>query len=86
MQDFDGLENMADSARSSKSRFPGGVWKLYEFYQAVSKPVGLSAILRFEREPFSIAAVGQGPPTINNRPNCDGSGIFELRPDRAWVW
>jgi hypothetical protein len=39
-QDFDGLEHAADTARSNKSRFPGGPWKLYFFYDAVSKPSG----------------------------------------------
>ena len=37
-QDFDGLEHAADTARSNKSRFPGGPWKLYVFYEALSKP------------------------------------------------
>jgi hypothetical protein len=37
-QDFDGLENAAATARSTKSRFPGGPWKLYVFYDAISKP------------------------------------------------
>jgi hypothetical protein len=39
-QDFDGLEHAADTARSNKSRFPGGPWKLYFFYDAISKPSG----------------------------------------------
>lgn len=39
-QDFDGLEHAADMARSTKSRFPGGPWKLYVFYDSVGKPVG----------------------------------------------
>jgi hypothetical protein len=39
-QDFDGLEHAADIARSNKSRFPGGPWKLYVFYDAISKPSG----------------------------------------------
>lgn len=39
-QDFDGLEHAAEIARSSKSRFPGGTWKLYIFYDSVSKPLG----------------------------------------------
>jgi len=39
-RDFDGLEKAADSARSNKSRLPGGAWKLYNFYQTVSKPSG----------------------------------------------
>jgi hypothetical protein len=39
-QDFDGLEHAADMVRSKKSRFPGGTWKLYVFYEAVSKPSG----------------------------------------------
>ena len=38
-KDFDGLEHAADMARSNKSRFPGGPWKLYVFYDSVGKPV-----------------------------------------------
>jgi hypothetical protein len=38
--DFDGVEHAADIARSNKSRFPGGPWKLYVFYDTISKPVG----------------------------------------------
>src|ERR1700720_85111 len=34
-QDFDGLEHAADMARSNKSRFSGGPWKLYVFYDSV---------------------------------------------------
>jgi len=39
-EDFDGLEHAADSARARKGRFPGGVWKLYTFYDAISQPPG----------------------------------------------
>jgi hypothetical protein len=41
-QDFDGLDRAADMARSTKSRFPGATWKLYDFYDSVSKPSGVS--------------------------------------------
>ena len=37
-RDFDGLEHEADMARSSKSRFPGGPWKLYDFYDTLGQP------------------------------------------------
>ena len=37
---FDQLDHTADLARSNKSRFPGGVWKLYIFYDELSAPVG----------------------------------------------
>ena len=35
---FDKLEEIAAEARSNKSRFSGGVWKLYCFYQGLSMP------------------------------------------------
>jgi hypothetical protein len=34
---FDKLEGIADSARASKARFLGGPWKLWVFYQALSR-------------------------------------------------
>src|SRR6266496_5201439 len=37
-RDFEGLEKNAENARSNKSRLPGGAWKLYDFYDLVSKP------------------------------------------------
>jgi len=36
-EDFAALDKMADEARSSKSRFPGGGWKLFTFYVAMQK-------------------------------------------------
>jgi hypothetical protein len=42
-KDFAGLEKAADSARSNKSRLPGGTWKLYDFYDTISKPWNGSA-------------------------------------------
>jgi len=38
--DFDALEKEADSVRRSKSRFLGGTWNLYVFYQGVEAPFG----------------------------------------------
>ena len=38
--DFSRLEKAADKARSDKSRFPGGIWKLYVFYEGVTAPLG----------------------------------------------
>jgi len=38
--DFDALEKEADSVRRNKSRFPGGVWKLYVFYEGLEGPFG----------------------------------------------
>jgi hypothetical protein len=37
---FADLDAAADSARVSKERFAGGVWKLFVFYEGVSSPVG----------------------------------------------
>jgi len=36
-EDFDKLDRAADSVRSSRARFPGGVWKLYIFYEAITQ-------------------------------------------------
>ena len=36
-EDFAELDKMADAARSSKARFPGGGWKLSRFYEALDK-------------------------------------------------
>jgi hypothetical protein len=40
---FAQLEEIADAARSQKSRFPGGVWKLHSFYAVVQGPGSLTA-------------------------------------------
>jgi tetratricopeptide (TPR) repeat protein len=37
-EDFAKLEQISAEARASKSRFSGGVWKLYMFYEAVAVP------------------------------------------------
>ncbi len=37
---FDDLDCIADSARSQKTKFPGGMWKLHILYQGLSKPQG----------------------------------------------
>ena len=46
--DFDGLEDTADRARSSKSRFAGGVWKLFVFYDTLAQPVQGKAATELE--------------------------------------
>ena len=39
--DFAGLDEIADAVRASKTRFPGGGWKLTRFYEALnSRPAG----------------------------------------------
>jgi hypothetical protein len=38
-KNFDQLEKAAHEARASKSRFPGGIWKLYIFYEGVTNPI-----------------------------------------------
>jgi hypothetical protein len=42
-RDYDGLEQEARDARANKTRFKGGVWKLFAFYEALSKPTIASA-------------------------------------------
>ncbi len=39
-EDFAQLEKAAEAARIEKTRFPGGVWKLFIFYEALSQPAG----------------------------------------------
>jgi hypothetical protein len=36
--DFDALDCLADAARSTKARFPGGLWKLHSIYAALDEP------------------------------------------------
>ncbi len=36
---FEELDCLADRARSTKERFPGGTWKLHELYQGLSSPI-----------------------------------------------
>jgi hypothetical protein len=43
-EDFRRLEKAADAARSQKSRFPGGIWKLSVFYEGVTEPPGGKAV------------------------------------------
>jgi hypothetical protein len=38
-KNFNALEGAAHEARTEKSRFSGGVWKLYSFYTALSAPI-----------------------------------------------
>jgi len=40
---FAKLDEIADAARSQKSRFPGGSWKLHSFYGAIQGPGSLTA-------------------------------------------
>ncbi|NOT48512.1 MAG: DUF4034 domain-containing protein [Acidobacteria bacterium] len=36
--DFESIESLANSARSSKQRIPGGFWKLYVIYDGLTEP------------------------------------------------
>jgi len=38
--DFDTLDCIADAARSTKARFPGGLWKLHSIYSSLDEPEG----------------------------------------------
>jgi hypothetical protein len=62
---FDDLEQIAAEARLNKTRFSGGVWKLYIFYQALRTPppgqvnwnVHLEKLERWKwQKPYSITA------------------------------
>jgi hypothetical protein len=39
-QDYDRLEQIADSVRSRKAKFSGGLWKIHAFYSGTSSPHG----------------------------------------------
>lgn len=39
-EDFEKLDTIADAARVSKIRVPGGTWLLYHFYSGITSPFG----------------------------------------------
>jgi hypothetical protein len=87
--DFDGLERMASLARGGKSRFPGGVWKLYTFYQAVGAPADemqAAALKRWAKErPQSVTAqvaLAQMYLTIGEKAR--GSGYADTVSEEGW--
>jgi len=97
-QDFDGLDHAADTARSTKSRFPGATWKLYDFYDSVSKPSNGSqagdadwnshiALLKkwVSLKPQSITArIALAETYINYGQNARGNGYSDTVTDEGW--
>jgi hypothetical protein len=97
-QDFAGLEDAAASARSRQSRFPGGVWRLYTFYQSVSSPIGgskagdaawetqLNILKRWEAAyPSSVTArVALAQAFLNFGVRARGPGFSDSVSEEGW--
>jgi hypothetical protein len=67
---FAPLETIAETARSQKTRFPGGAWKLHVFYDAIEQPGSLTATdaawnAHFARlQSWSAAMPGSSTPRV----------------------
>jgi hypothetical protein len=55
-KDYDALDRAAREARTGKARFKGGVWKLYDFYDALGSPI-MGAQAMEEDWKFHIASL-----------------------------
>jgi hypothetical protein len=96
-EQFTELDCIADSARSSKARFSGGIWKLRSFYGGVSEPQPGHAteedwqnhLQRIERwtmaKPHSITArIALAESYVNYAWNVRGDGFGGTVTDSGW--
>jgi len=97
-RDFDGLENTAATARSTKARFPGGAWKLLFFYEALSQPSdgrqasstewsSQIAVLRqwaFHQPQSSTARIALAQAYLNYGNKARGSGSADTVTGEGW--
>lgn len=97
---FEELDCLADHARSSKERFPGGMWKLHELYGALGSPIQYPTthatqedwnphLKRLQRwvttHPKSITArVALAAAYLNNAWDARGTGFSDSVSDGGW--
>jgi hypothetical protein len=96
---FETLDGMADTARSTKSRLPGGFWTLHIIYYALMRPAPgtfkasdaewanqLATLQRWvEKRPDSITArVGLGGAQLQYAWKARGGGYADGVSDDAW--
>ena len=97
-EDFAGLDQLADSVRKSKARFPGGGWKLSRLYDATAKPISgnsssevdwrthLALLDRWvDARPKSITArVSLADSYLGYAWAARGNGLAQTVTDQAW--
>jgi hypothetical protein len=95
-KNFDRLDQLADSIRSSKAKFSGGMWKLHAFYEGAAQPEGhateedwkaLETLLNdwIEAKPQSITAqLVLANFYINYAWDARGSGYSDSVSDSGW--
>jgi hypothetical protein len=97
-KNFDSLERSAHDARTEKSRFSGGVWKLYSFYTALSAPIigeqttdedwklHIAILKEWElAKPESVTArVALAETYINYADHARGQGYANTVSDTGW--
>ncbi len=84
--DFDGVEHAADIARSNKSRFPGGPWKLYVFYDAIDWNAHLALLQQWvSRKPQSgTAHIALAQAYLHYGSKARGNGSAGTVTDEGW--
>jgi hypothetical protein len=97
-KNFDELERSAHEARTEKSRFSGGVWKLYGFYTALSSPIigeqgtdedwkiHIATLKQWElAKPESVTArIALAETYINYADHARGQGYANTVSDTGW--
>lgn len=84
--DFDVLDRMAASARAGKSRFPGGAWMLFMFYDALGKAdnIGLLEQWRKARPQSATARIALAQAYLHFGQNARGRGYSNTVTSEGW--
>jgi len=94
--EFDRLDCLANSARSSKERFPGGMWKLHAIYSGLAQPLRhateddwhthMDLLQRWlSSKPESITArVALAEAYVNYGEDARGSGFADTVSESGW--
>lgn len=97
-KNYDALDQTAREARASKSRFKGGVWKLYSFYDALSKPtpdaqatdddweyhIGRLKAWETARPESAAARIARAETYINYADKARGTGYANTVSENGW--
>src|SRR5262245_60655067 len=80
-ENFDKLDSEADLLLATKTRFPGGDWKLYRFFRAVGRPIGGYDILI---DGSSSSSVANKVPTDLDKRAAESEWLRHLSALRHW--